>query len=122
MKKEILKTLKLHLGNLYQWENDDDVRDDIISLKAQIEYLEEEIRIDAHRDYVARMKEFRKHMSDTYYVLMDDDATDESCTEFYQSQFQITWRGKTITLDNSATVFQNIDDLLEIEIDENEVI
>jgi hypothetical protein len=120
MKKQILKTLELYLENLNEWENLEDVKEDIESTKAQIEYMKAEIRKDAAREYIDHLKAFQNHMSNTFEVLMGDNCTDETCTNFYNSDFQITWRGKTVTLYNGAEVFQSIESIIESEIDDNE--
>lgn len=121
MKRQILETLERHLDHLMEWENDELWGEDIESTKAQIEYLKAEIRKDATREYLDQLRAFKSHMMNTFDVLMGDNGTDETCTNFYNSQFEITWRGKTVTLENGAEVFQGIESIIDTEIDENEV-
>lgn len=117
MKKQILKTLEnyLKIDKCFITE------DEQINLEKQIAYLKEEIRKDATREYIDQLKVFQSHMSNSFEVFMGDAGTDETCTNFYNSQFEITWRGKTVTLENGAEVFQGIESIIETEIDENEV-
>lgn len=78
------------------------------------------IRKDAVTEYTKELKAFREHMLHSMDVLMGDACTDETINAFYNSKFEITWRGKTISLCNGADVFQGIESILENEIDENE--
>lgn len=116
MKKEILKTLEWLLAE--QKEVMDETEKDITSLKKQIKFLKEEIRKEAIQLQLQQLHEFKKHMSDTFDTLMGDDCTNESCTDFYNMDFEIKWNGKTVTLYNSAETFQTIEYLIETEIDD----
>lgn len=72
------------------------------------------------RGYLAQLKAFQRHLNITFEVLMDEGCTDESVTLFYNSDFEITFRGKTVTLANGAEVFQAIEEIVNNEIEEYE--
>jgi hypothetical protein len=120
MKKQIIETLEFHLNNLYEWHNEAEVLEDIKNTKAQIAYLEEEIRKEKRVEYVKQLKCFMRHMSDSFSDLMGDDCTNQTIDEFYDSDFELTFRGKKVTLCNGADMFQGIEELIRFEIDENE--
>jgi len=69
--------------------------------------------------YTEQLERFKKYMETCFDVLMvyGDDAENES---FYNSDFKITFRGVTVTLENGADVFQAIEEIIQREIDENE--
>lgn len=117
MKKQILKTLEAYLANLYEWQNDEEVREDIESTKAQIEYLKAEIRKEAEERYKTELSDFLAHLGDTFGEMMCDNATSETITEFYNMDFTITWNEKTVKIYNGAEVFQGIEDVIQTEID-----
>lgn len=121
MKKQIVRTLEAHLNNLYDRPDRDSVRDEIRNTEEQIIYLYDEIRKEANAEYIRKLRDFREHMTTSYDVLMGDYGDDKTCETFYTSTFAITWRGKTVELENGATVFQGIEELIDTEIDENEV-
>lgn len=109
MKKEILKTVETYLLT-----NRDFISDrEIAELENQIMYLKRRIYID-------QVKAFRRHMSEAFEELMGDDCTDDSVDSFYTSEFKINWRGKTITLQNGAEVFQGIEWVIDTEIEDCE--
>lgn len=70
-------------------------------------------------NYVKQLKEFQSYMNACFEVLMDhgDHTTVDI---FYNSPFEITFRGKTVTLENGAEVFQGIEGLIQTEIDDYE--
>ena len=110
MKKEILKTVEAYLLTNREFISESE----ITGLKAQITHLKHEI-------YVEQLKAFRKHLEDAFEELMSDDSTDASVDSFYNSEFKINWRGKTVTLGNGAEVFQGIEEIIQNEIDNEEV-
>jgi glutamine synthetase adenylyltransferase len=123
MKNQILKSLKEYRENQLQWlaeQYDEDTKRLTDALDAQITYLEKEIREEAWAAYVGQLKAFKKHMLDSFDELMNENCTDESCTEFYNSDFTITFRDKTVTIHNSAESFQTIEEVLDAEIDNYE--
>lgn len=67
--------------------------------------------------YVWQLKIFKEHMLDAFDAFMGTDSDDEM-NDFYDSEFTITFRGKTVILGNSAEVFQAIETLINNEIDE----
>ena len=70
-------------------------------------------------NYVEQLKEFKSYMNACLEVLMwegDDVTTDV----FYNSPFEITFRGKKVTLSNGAEVFQAIEEIIQTEIDNEE--
>lgn len=72
--------------------------------------------------YLAQLRAFQDHLNACFDVLMNTGATDETVDIFYHSEFEITFRGKKVTLYNGATVFQAIEEIIQTEIDENEEI
>jgi hypothetical protein len=70
-------------------------------------------------NYVKQLKEFKEYMNACFLVLMDyGDEFDVN--EFYNAEFKITFRGKSVTLANGASVFQAIEEIVQNEIDEEE--
>ena len=109
MNKEILKTVEAYLLTNKDFLSEGE----IAGLEKQIMHLKQAI-------YVEQLKTFQKHMSECFNTMMGDDCTNESVDDFYTSEFKIAWRGKTVTLANGADVFQGIEEILQIEIDECE--
>jgi len=70
-------------------------------------------------NYVKQLKEFKNYMNACFTVLMDY-GSDDNMSDFYGSDFEITFRGKKVTLGNGATVFQAIEEIIQTEIDEME--
>lgn len=75
----------------------------------------------ALKEYVNQLRKFQRHMEVTFEALMHDDADGDSVDHFYRSDFEIKWRGKTVTLGNGAEVFQGIEYIIAQEIDELEM-
>lgn len=107
MNKEILKTVEAYLLTNKDFLSESE----IAGLEKQIFHLREVI-------YLEQLKAFRKHMSECFENMMGDDCTNESVDSFYNSEFKIAWRGKTVTLANGADVFQGIEEIIENEIEE----
>ncbi len=118
MKKQILETLKLHLQQLQDWDDLEEVWRDIESTKNQIAYLESEIRKEEQSEYEKQLQAFQDHMSNSFDVLMGEGCTNESCDIFYKSNFEISFRGKTVTLYNGADVFQAIEEIIQCELED----
>lgn len=72
-------------------------------------------------NYLKQLKEFQTYMNACFEVLMDNGDAD-TVDIFYQSEFEITFRGKKVTLANGAEVFQGIEELIQTEIDNEEEI
>ena len=72
------------------------------------------------KDYVKQLKDFKQYM-DACLTVLTDHGDSDLIDAFYNSDFEITFRGKKVTLYNSADVFSTIENMLEIEIDENEI-
>ena len=72
------------------------------------------------KDYVKQLKDFKQYMDACFTVLMEHGDSD-LIDAFYNSDFEITFRGKKVTLYNSADVYCTIENMLQIEIDENEI-
>lgn len=70
--------------------------------------------------YLAQLRAFQDHLNACFDVLMNTGATDETVDIFYRSDFEITFRGKKVTLANGAEVFQAIEEIVQTEIDECE--
>ena len=117
MKKQILKTLETHLQNLYEWDHEEEVLDDIRDTKAQIEYMKEEIIKDEISKYEKQLQEFKEFMYDTFDKLLGDNGDDKTCDDFYSSAWEITWRGKTVKIENGAEVFNGIEDIIDTELE-----
>lgn len=117
MKKEILKTLEEHLLLI---DGEYDRAEEIASLKEQILFIKKEIWKEERSAYVEQLKAFKNHMSNCYDVLMWYDCTPESCNLFYNSDFVVTFRGKSVRLANGADVFNGIEELIQFEISEYE--
>lgn len=72
-------------------------------------------------NYLKQLKEFQTYMNACFEVLMDNGDSD-TVDIFYRSEFEITFRGKKVTLANGAEVFQGIEELIQSEIDNEEEI
>ena len=118
MKKAILETVKNHLDVNKDFLNASEVK----NLQEQIVFLEKELFKERHSKYLNQLKEFRQYLGACFDVLMGDACTDETVDIFYQSEFEITFRGKKVTLENGAEVFQGIEELIQTEIDNEEEI
>jgi len=114
MKEQILKTLKSYLEVNQDVLLDSEIED----IRKQISHIEGEIKMEKHNAYIKQLKDFRDHMSNTFDVLMGDACTDESVDIFYRSEFEISFRGKTVRVINGASIFQNIEYALGVEIEE----
>ncbi|MBO5706445.1 MAG: hypothetical protein J6S05_05550 [Bacteroidaceae bacterium] len=73
------------------------------------------------KNYVKQLKEFKNYMEACFTVLMEHGNGD-NVSEFYSSDFEITFRGKKVTVGNGAEVFQAIEELIQTEIDNEEEI
>lgn len=73
-------------------------------------------------NYVKQLKEFQTYLTVCFDVMMGDDCTNDTVDIFYRSNFEITFRGKKVTLENGADVFQGIEELIQAEIDNEEEI
>lgn len=71
-------------------------------------------------NYVKQLKEFQNYMNACFEVLMCNDETPETVDIFYRSEFEITFRGKSVILANGADVFQSIEEIIQTEIDNEE--
>lgn len=81
----------------------------------KIKELERELR---RLKRVEQLETFLNHMSNTFNDLMGDDCTNETCTDFYNMPFTISFNGKSIRLDNGAETFQEIESTIQRELDE----
>lgn len=70
-------------------------------------------------DYVKQLKSFQSYMNACFEVLMEH-GDEDNVHEFYNTDFEITFRGKKVTLYNGAAVFQAIEEIIATEIDESE--
>lgn len=70
-------------------------------------------------EYTKQLKEFQKYMSACFDVLMLHGSDDDN-ESFYNSDFEIKFRGVSVKLANGADVFQAIKEIIQREIDENE--
>lgn len=116
MKSEILKTLQDHMIVNAEFMTEAEK----LNLSKQIDFVLNEIRKEKQSKYLNQLREFRHHMNACFEVLMDTGATDETIDIFYNSPFEITFRGQTVELSNGAEVFQGIEEIIQAEIDECE--
>ena len=66
-------------------------------------------------NYVKQLKDFQSYLSACFEVLMENgDQNDVEA--FYNSDFEITFRGKKVTISNGAEVFQTIEEIVATEI------
>ena len=66
-------------------------------------------------EYTKQLKDFKAYLDACFLVLMEKgDGNDNQ--SFYDSEFEITFRGKTVTLYNSADVYTSIEELIQNEI------
>ena len=73
------------------------------------------------KDYTKQLKDFKEYMGACFMVLMEHGTGDDN-QAFYNSDFEITFRGKKVTLYNGADVFTAIEELIQSEIEESEEI
>ena len=72
-------------------------------------------------NYAKQLKDFQSYLNACFEVLMENgDKNDVEA--FYNSDFEIIFRGKKVTLYNGATVFQAIEEIIATEIEESEEI
>ena len=70
-------------------------------------------------NYVKQLKDFQSYLNSCFDVLMYH-GDNESVDMFYKSDFEITFRGKTVTIANGAEVFQAIEEIIATELEECE--
>lgn len=70
---------------------------------------------NALKKYADQLKSFKKYMDVNFNVLMDN-GNSNSVDIFYNSEFEIKWRGKTVVLSNGADVFQGIEEIIDQEL------
>lgn len=70
-------------------------------------------------DYLKQLKEFQAYMNACFTVLMAY-GNDTENDAFYRSDFEITFRGKRVTIANGADVFQAIEEIIDTEISDIE--
>lgn len=68
-------------------------------------------------DYVDQLKAFKNHLNNEVDAIYKDPS-DKKLFDFYNSYFEITFRGKTVKLGNGAEIFDAIEDLINYEISE----
>ena len=71
------------------------------------------------KNYTQQLKEFKEYMNACFLVLMENGDEHDN-HDFYNADFEITFRGKKVTLYNGASVFQAIEEIVQTELDENE--
>ena len=72
-------------------------------------------------NYTKQLKEFKEYMNACFTVLMEH-GDEFDVEEFYNTEFTITFRRKTVKIANGASVFQAIEEIVQTEIDEMEEI
>lgn len=118
MKAEILKTLQDKMITDAEFMSEEEK----LNLSKQIDFVLDEIRKEKRSKYLRQLREFKHHMQACFEVLMDTGATDETIDIFYNSPFEITFRGQTVELANGAEVYNAIEELIQTEIDNEEEI
>jgi hypothetical protein len=86
-----------------------------IETRNRIKKLEQEIY---RLRQIEKLEEFKEHMDYCYDTMLGDNATKESSTAFYNSDFIIKFRCKEVALENSAEVFNDIQLLIDEQIEE----
>ena len=81
---------------------------------AQAEKEVENLKIQIQQ---AQVREFYWHMTNA----LDRCDTEAEWEQFYESDFTITFQGKTVTLYNGAQIFQDIQSALECYMDEDNI-
>lgn len=114
--KRVLKTLETYLLTSGEFLT----RDEAADIEKQISYIKCEIHKENMKRYVSQLKAFKEHLSSALDMCLGDDCTNESVDAFYNSNFEITFRGKTITIANGAEVFQAIEEIVDTEISDCE--
>ena len=66
-------------------------------------------------NYVKQLKEFQSYMNACFEVLVSN-GDEKSIESFHESEFEITFRGKTVKLPTMATVYQGIEEIINAEI------
>ena len=72
-------------------------------------------------DYIKQLKDFKNYMGACFSVLLEHGNSD-NMSEFYACDFEITFRGKKVTIGNGADAFTAIEELIQAEIDNEEEI
>jgi hypothetical protein len=72
-------------------------------------------------NYVKQLKDFKGYINACFEVMLEH-GSDAMIDEFYQSPFEITFRGVTVELGNGADVFTAIEEIIQTEIDNEEEI
>lgn len=114
MKKQILETLKTHL----LLNRDVMTREELDALERQIDYMNAEIAKEKYHEYVAQLKAFGAHLSQGLDDMIEGEG--ERYDAFVNAQFEITFMGKTVVLNNGADVFSHIEEIILYEISEYE--
>ena len=115
MKKRILSTLKAHLLLNEEVLSPAEIQD----LKEQINHVQKEIWAEESKKHVAQLKAFSQHLSDMIEKYIGDDLDDTSARDmFYNSNFTISFMGKSVEVYNGADVFQSIEEIIDFEIQE----
>lgn len=70
-------------------------------------------------NYVKQLKAFKNYMDACFEVMMEY-GNDITIDEFYNTPFEITFRGATVKIANGADVFQGIEEIIQAEIDNEE--
>lgn len=71
------------------------------------------------QNYVKQLKDFQSYMNACFEVLMEH-GDEDNVHEFYNTEFEISFRGKKAVIYNGAAVFQAIEEIIQTEIDESE--
>lgn len=116
MNKQILKTVEAYLLTNREFLDEGKIR----GLEEQILHIKKQIWEEERSVYLKQLKAFKNHMNNCFEILMGDDCTSESVDLFYNSDFVLTFRGKSVRLANGADIFQGIEELIAFEISEYE--
>jgi hypothetical protein len=72
---------------------------------------------EALKQYVKQLREFKDHLNKAVNEGLGADDN-EVTMAFLESDFTISFMGKSVTLGNGAEVFQSIEELINYEIEE----
>ena len=89
--------------------------EEVADLQRTVEKRACALRTVEKRAYALRIKNFRQFLDD---VLPNNDSSDEDWDKFYDSDWSISFGGKTVTIHNGAAVYNSMCDVLDECIDE----
>lgn len=68
--------------------------------------------------YLEQLEAFKNHMLEEFYNATGDNCSPDEVSEFFNSTFKISFRGKQIDIPVCAEVFGAIEEIINFEIEE----